>query len=197
MVARLRGRPSPRPAGPPESEDEAAGSRPAKTGNNQRVLIAVTVFSLLAALGTTGTLIYLTQGGRLGAQEASLQPERTGPLLDLGPFIVNLGNVNDRRYLRIGLSLDFQTRDPRYVKAGESGQSAWLAEFKSRLKHKEAMFKDVVVTTLSSKRAEDLGSSTGKEALKADLISHMNQFLDPDADGAQVRDVYFTDFVIQ
>lgn len=197
MVARLRGRPSPRPSGPPE-EEEASSAKSAKPASgNQRALVIVTVISLFAAAGTTGTLIYMSQGGRLGAQEAPLQPQKTGPLLDLGPFIVNLGNINERRYLRIGLSLDFQTRDPHFVKGNETAQSAWISELKNKLKHKEAMFKDVVVTSLSSKRAEDLGSTTGKEALKADLISRMNQFMDPDQDGAQVREVYFTDFVIQ
>lgn len=193
MVARLRGRPSPRPPGPTENEE---ATTTAKASSSQRTLMILTVVSLLAAVGATGTLAYFTLGpGRVTqTSHADLPASKTGPLMDLGPFIVNLGNVNDRRYLRIAVSLDFQTHDPAFTKANQTGRMSWLSHFKSELKDKEAIFKDVIVTTLSDKQPEALGQTSGKDAVKADLISRLNSHMGNDN---AVIDVYFTDFVIQ
>ncbi|PKL76880.1 MAG: hypothetical protein CVV27_07990 [Candidatus Melainabacteria bacterium HGW-Melainabacteria-1] len=195
MVARLRGRPSPRPPGPSEPEEEAG--KPGKSGSgSQRLLVAVTVFSLLAATAATGTLVYFTYGpgSRQAALSADLPTADTGPLMELGPFIVNLGDINERRYLRVAISLDFQTRDPAFVNANENARLSWISGLKSDLKHKEAVFKDVVLTTLSAKQPAILGTGTGKESLKAELIARFNRHMSTDT---LVRDVYFTDFVIQ
>lgn len=196
MVARLRGRPSPRPSGSTEAEEESSSSAKVAPSSQQRVLVAVTVFSLLSAVGATGTLLYFTMGpGRLGAHSTAEAPSATtGPIVDLGPFIVNLGSVNDRRYLRMGLSLEFQTKDRNFTEANEEGRSTWLSHLKTELKPKEAVFKDVVVTTLSSKTPAELGTTAGKDALKADLMGKFNLHMN---EATSVSGVYITDFVIQ
>ena len=196
MVARLRGRPSPRPPGPNEAEEEIASKAPKTGASGQRALVAVTVFSLVAATAATGTLLYFTYGpGRVQAVTTDMPTASTGPLVELGPFIVNLGNVNERRYLRVGLSLDFQTRDPAFTQASDNARATWVSSLKAKLKHKEAIFKDVIVTTLSAKQAENLGSTTGKEELKAELTARLNRYME--GENAHVMDVYFTDFMIQ
>lgn len=200
MVARLRGRPSPRPPGPSETEEEVSKSPKAASSSQQRVLVAVTVFSLLSAAGATGTLLYFTMGpGRLGsATEADAPSATTGPIVDLGPFVVNIGSVNDRRYLRVGLSLEFQTKDRAFTEANEHNRGTWLSGLKTHLKPMEAIFKDVVVTTVSAKTPAELGSSNGKDALKAELMGKLNLHLNEHMKGpTSVAGVYITDFVIQ
>ncbi|MGV3525318.1 MAG: flagellar basal body-associated FliL family protein [Candidatus Sericytochromatia bacterium] len=194
MVARLRGRPSPRPPGPePEDQlNESASSR----SRAPRGLVILTALSLLAAVAASGTLYYFTLGPGKTAplSEAEMPVAETGPAMELGPFVVNLGNVNDRRYLRLALSLEFQTRDPQFVQARGTERSAWLQQLKTELHDLEPVFKDVVVTTLSSRQAEQLGTPNGKEVLKAELIGRFNRHLEGET---RVQDVYFTDFVIQ
>lgn len=194
MVARLRGRPSP-PSSSDSPEPEVA--QPKAKRSPQTVLIALTLVSLVAALSTGAALWFYTLGpGKAQAvNHAELKTAKTGALIDLGPFVVNLGNINDRRYLRLALSLDFQTRDPEFTDANSLERTSWSNEFKAELKGKEAAFKDVIVTTLSAKTPESLGTPMGKEELKADLIAKLNVQLDnPET---SVFDVYFTDFVIQ
>lgn len=197
MVARLRGRPSPRPPGPPEVEEDNGAKAPRRGQGNQRIMMAVTAVSLVAAVAATGTLFWLNGPGRVPVNQAELPFQSTGPLTDLGPFIVNLGDVNDRRYLRIALSLDYQTQDPAFASGNEGSRAAWISQFKGRLKDYEPVFKDVVVTTLSSKTAAQLGTAAGKESLKVDLMGRLNNAISSELKGTSVRDVYFTDFVIQ
>lgn len=196
MVARLRGRPTPRPPGPQPEEESKTITSAHKEGGSNRLLVIITSVSVLAAVGTTSALLYYTVGP--GHQPIELNSElplaSTGPAMDMGPFIVNLGNVNDRRYLRIGLSLDFQTRDPHYVNGNEDQRRLWVSELKAQLKKVEPIFQDVVVTSLSAKSPEELGSAAGKEELKAELIAKLNRHMPA---STAVQNVYLTNFVIQ
>lgn len=194
MVARLRGRPSP-PSSSENQEPEVV--QPKAKRSPQALLVGLTAVSLIAAASTGGALWYYTLGpGKAQTvNHAELKTAKTGALVDLGPFVVNLGNINDRRYLRMALSIDFQTRDPEFTEANSLERTSWIGEFKNELKTKEAAFKDVVVTTLSAKNPQSLGTPMGKEELKADLIAKLNLQLDDSE--TSVFDVYFTDFVIQ
>lgn len=196
MVARLRGRPTPRPPGPQPEEEQDLPNSTKKSGGTPRLLIVITSLSLLAAVGSTSALLYFTIGsGNKPIELASELPlKNTGPALDLGPFVVNLGNVNDRRYLRVGLSLEFQTRDPHYVTGNQEQRSEWLSELKSDFKKLEPIFQDTVVTTLSAKTPEELGSATGKEELKSELIAKLNRHMPVNT---TVQNVYLTNFIIQ
>ena len=63
------------------------------------------------------------------------------------------------------------------------------------IKEKEALVRDAVIQVLSSKRADDLLTNTGKTALKEELVEAINTALDfPDP---PVVGVYFTEFIIQ
>jgi len=207
MVARLRGRPTPRPPGS-EKEDDGSVQQTAapKTGGSSKLLIMITSLSLLSAVGTTSALLYFTLGpGHKPAEvlHGEAAQKSTGPIMDMGPFIVNLGDVNNRRYLRVAISLDFQTSDPHFVGDGNSkgggghggGTSAVeYAELQKSLKKLEPIFQDVTITTLSAKSPEDLGTPTGKEMLKAELIAKINRHMPTNT---AVQNIYFTNFVIQ
>lgn len=198
MVARLRGRPSPRPPSPSEKEPGVETHSDSTGQRSQRLLITVVVISLLATALSLGALWYLTlgPGQRYMAVNGSSQLEHvsTGPLAEIGPFIVNLGDVNERRYLRIGLSLDFQSANPAFVKGSQARKEEWMHDFQEHLKELEPIFKDVLLTTASAKLPQELGSSAGKESFKAELVGRFNRHLDAET---RVHNVYFTDFVIQ
>ncbi|MBF2052502.1 MAG: flagellar basal body-associated FliL family protein [Candidatus Sericytochromatia bacterium] len=194
MVARLRGRPTPSP--PEEDQPSSKGSSSSSKSGAQRFLVTVTLISLLSAAGALGALIYFTLGpGRTPVTVSSeLAPASTGPLMDLGPFIVNLGDVSERRYLRISMSLDFQTQDAQFVEGNEEQRRQWSSALKHELERLEPVFKDVVVTTLTVKQPQTLSTANGKEELKAELIARLNRHL---PSRAAVQNIYLTDFVIQ
>jgi len=195
MVARLRGRPSP-PRPPENEENQRPGQTSDKKSASQRFLITVASLSVICAVAASSALVYFTLGpGRTPVTlNAELPLETTGPLLDLGPFLVNLGNVDERRYLRLSLSLDFQTRDSRFVQGNAEARRLWANELKSSLTKLEPVFQDVVVTTLSAKQPSTLSQPNGKEELKAELIARFNRYMPAQA---VVHNLYLTDFVIQ
>lgn len=200
MVARLRGRPSPTP--PEDFPPESDSVKPRKSGTS-KLLMAVTVLSLVGLLAAGGYIWYQSgasplpmaaSSGVASSVATTAQEDTTGPVQSLGPFVVNLGSLGNQHYLRIALSLDFLVRDPRFVGKSHAVREAWLSEFKAELKHIEPVLKDVVVTTLSSRSPEELNGLPGKEELKAELTARFNQHF---SEKAVVHQVYFTDFVIQ
>lgn len=200
MVARLKGRPSPIP--PEDLPPDSDGLESKKSGTS-KLLIAVTVLSLVGLLAAGGYIWYQSGTSPLHAPPsetgasstaAPSHEDTTGPIKNLGPFVVNLGTLGNQHYLRISLSLDFLVRDPQFVGKNHTDREKWLTEFKTELKNIEPVLKDVVVTTLSSRSPEELNGLPGKEELKAELTARFNQHF---SEKAVVHQVYFTDFVIQ
>lgn len=203
MVARLRGRPTPTPPEdlPPESDEAQSSSR----SGSSKLWMAIAVVSL-TGLVAAGTYIWFQNQGQSAIQNAvgnvgsvlthaaETGDATTGPIHNLGPFVVNLGALNNQHYLRIALSLDFLVRDAHFVGKSAAARGAWMADFKNELKEIDPILKDVVVTTLSSRSPEALNSLPGKEELKAELTARFNQHF---SEKAVVHQVYFTDFVIQ
>lgn len=164
--------------------------------------MAITALSLVGLTAAGGYIWYQSGQMPLTAANSSMgtsattpsQEDTTGPIMNLGPFVVNLGSLSNQHYLRVALSMDFLVRDSHFVGKSHTAREEWIAEFKSELKEIEPILKDVVVTTLSSRSPEDLNGLPGKEELKAELTARFNQHF---SEKAVVHQVYFTDFVIQ
>jgi len=57
----------------------------------------------------------------------------------------------------------------------------------------DAAIKNAIITVISTKTSDTLLTLSGKEELKKQLIKAINKALGEDA----VRDIYFTEFIIQ
>lgn len=90
------------------------------------------------------------------------------------PFLVNLADPGQLRYLKVTLQVETQQR-------GE--------EFGKRLPQS----RDSVLTILSSKNSKDIMTSEGKNALREEIREKLNHLLME----TKVRNIYFTEFVIQ
>ncbi|GAB4019268.1 MAG: hypothetical protein Fur0010_21130 [Bdellovibrio sp.] len=102
--------------------------------------------------------------------------EEDGILLPLDGFTANLAQGDGpRRYVRMQAVLKFSK--------GSSEE-----EFKAR----KPQIRDVIISTLNSKRPEDLLKQEGKNYLKEEIKSAINAFL---VDGS-VIDVYYVSFQI-
>jgi flagellar FliL protein len=105
--------------------------------------------------------------------------QSTGPVID--PFIVNLADPGSRRYLRVNLKLELRKR----------------AETEPLVAARMARLRDAVLLLLTSKTSEQLLAPQGKAALRQELIEQINQALKKkDLDDA-VKNLYFTEFLIQ
>ncbi len=99
--------------------------------------------------------------------------EPLGAIFPLDTFVVNLSGA---KYIRAQIQLEFTERDvPK--------------RFYSRM----VPIRDSIITLLTSKTAEDLGSEKGKENLRGELKDLVNEALRKE----EVRKIYFTQFVIQ
>jgi flagellar FliL protein len=94
--------------------------------------------------------------------------------LPLETFVVNLGG-GDRAYLRVGIALALS-----HVPARKEEMPV-------------ALIRDTILSTLSTARAQQLAQADGKEKLKAEIL----QALKDRAPQLGVRDVYFTEFLVQ
>ena len=99
-----------------------------------------------------------------------------GYIYNMEPFIVNLADPNQQRYLKIRISL-------------ESKEIIVNEEYEKRL----PQLRDMILTLLSSKSYKDISDSDGKNKLREEITSKLNQLLS----NFQVKAVYFTEFMIQ
>jgi flagellar protein FliL len=171
---------------PPEALDEG-GPIPKKSSLKKWLILGGLVFILLAAGG--GAVIFflpeylpeplnfLGHKPATGSAAHKKPPEEErGYIYTMDPFIVNLADVEQNRYLKIRINLE--SRKPE---ANE--------EFSKKL----PLIKDTILTILSQKKSEELFPSSGKENLKAEMLRSVN----PNLVEFKIKAVYFTEFVIQ
>lgn len=111
-----------------------------------------------------------------GKKEKETEKKSQGHIYNMDPFIVNLADQNQIRYLKIRISIE-----SKEMKVNE--------EYEKRL----PQLRDMVLTLLSSKSYMDISDSEGKKRLREEITSKSNQLLR----SFQVKTVYFTEFMIQ
>lgn len=119
------------------------------------------------------------QAGESGAEAHSGGGEvstEVGIMFPLENFTVNLLSESGRRYLKCEMNLEMDGK-----------------ELSPELEEKKAVFRDIIIRILSSKSLEEISTVKGKEKLKEEIVRDLNSRL---KDG-KVKNVYFTDFVVQ
>ena len=97
-------------------------------------------------------------------------------VVELQPFIVNLADENEARYLRMTVSLG----------VGESGEAKPDPLFTTKVRN-------AMLAVLTSKRSEDVLTPQGKAALRKELLRAARA----SAREPEVLAVYITDFIVQ
>jgi len=166
-----------------ETTDEVA--EPKKSNNLVLIIIAVVLVLVLAVVGV---LVVMLAGGDDTPQQSNnsasakekpmkmMDSMEVGPMFPLDTFTVNLLSDSGRRYLKVQMNLELD---------GE--------ELAAELESKTAVVRDVVIRLLSSKTLEEISTAKGKDKLKEQIVNQLNLRL---RDG-NVRNVYFTEFVVQ
>jgi flagellar FliL protein len=171
---------------PPEPLDEDS-SVPQKSSLKKWLLLGALVIILLAAGGGAALfflpeympepLNFFGQKPAKGSSAHKKPPEEErGHIYTMDPFIVNLADVEQNRYLKLRINL-------------ESKKPEANEEFSKKL----PLIKDTILTILSQKKSEELFPSSGKEKLKAEILRLVN----PNLAELKIKAVYFTEFVIQ
>jgi flagellar protein FliL len=154
----------------------AEGAAPAKGGKKKLLIISAV---LVLAMGGGGAY-WWTAGASAaegGAAEEDEHAERG--IVKLDPFVVNLADVGNSRYLR--LTIELLVEDEEVAKELEENR-VWLTQARSAIL-------ELLTTQTSTELVKPEGKAALREAIKA-AVSHAVKHL-------EVVDVLFSDFVVQ
>jgi flagellar protein FliL len=157
-------------------EDAEATEQPKPVKKKKLPLIKMAILIVLLAL--------LGGGGYLGyakflkpPPEEPKQPEiEQSVAQEMGTFLVNLSDPGGKRYLKVSLQLELNNQ-----------------QVSQELNKRSVEVRDAILMILSSKEYNDIGNAMGKMVLKRELITRLNKML---RDG-QVKEIYFTEFLVQ
>ncbi len=127
------------------------------------------------------------------AEEKAPGSNGPGPMYVLKDRIVNLADPTGRRYLKVGLSIEFNIGAAEFKKAGPDERKAKQAEFDKLLEPQAPLIDDAIISILAARTPGDISTPEGKQRLKSDIKEAINRLLG----GEQVANVYFTQFVMQ
>ena len=161
-----------------------------------KLLIIVSVVALLFGVGGAFVAVKFLGGSSKGAENSEEhkadaeakaeskseaggkhgQAASPGVMFDLDPFIVNLADTPDVRYLKLTLKLEVDSE-------------AVAAELSTRI----PQMRDAILVLLSSKDVNAIRTTQGKFQLRDEITQRINGLLKKPG----VRSVYFTEFVVQ
>ena len=158
---------------PPEGSSEA----PARNPGRMKLIILLAVVA--AALSGAGVWLISSDGKAWLA--AKLEPKPPAPIyVALESMTVNLQPDSGDRYLQIGIVLK------TYDKDAEGLVKMYMPELRSR-----------VLLLLSAKTPTELYQADGKQKLVKEILALTRQPYSSTVSDLKVKDVLFTNFVIQ
>jgi flagellar FliL protein len=150
-----------------------------QTKSSAGLLLGIT---LLAIAGGGGSAWFVLQRGRVAeashAPAPSLAPKY---LVHLEGFTVNLADPEETHFLRVTLDLGID-RLPDGVEKEKAASALPVGRIR-----------DAILYVLTVSKAEVLLTSEGKAQLKKNLVDSLNR----NVPELGVRDVYFTEFLVQ
>ena len=140
-----------------------------------------------------------------GGDEDEIQK---GIIVDLGDFILNLCDENQKRYLKVNVAIEVSKKDTDFPEPtekekgggghgghGEAAPAADpMAEIQAEMNQFKPAIRDAVITNLSSKTSAELATAAGKELAKEQITNDINSILGGER---EVLRVSFGQFIIQ
>lgn len=160
-----------------ETHENDASQDPKKGSPLIKILILVVI---LATLGGGGFFAYGKFFKKAPAEgdeshTAAATPEKQ-VICDWETMLVNLADPGGKRYLKLGMKIELNNE-----------------RVMEELKNRSFQIKDAMLMVLSSKEFDDIATPSGKQALKQELMARMNKLVKQ----GQVKDIFFTDFIVQ
>lgn len=168
---------------------QAEPKEDARGGGKKTLIFALVGVLLLAGVGAGAYYFGASRGITAAAAPADpavaeaaavaaaeAEAGKLGPLVELKDFIVNILDEQETRYLKASMTLELTSPET-------------VAEVEQRM----PQVRDAVILLIGSKTFGELGDLQGKLQLRAELGAQINQFLKV----GKVKNIYFTDFVVQ
>jgi flagellar FliL protein len=102
--------------------------------------------------------------------------EEPGPIMELEPFLLNLADHGELRFLKVSIKLELDR-----------------PEEKTDFQNKTPAIRDALLVLLSSKESQLLRTVNGKRRVREEIMTRVNGVMSK----GKVANVYFTDFIIQ
>ena len=178
-------------AGKKPEEGEVIEKKP--KGNMVLIIIIVMLVLLLLGGGAAAFFLLGSHDDPAAAaapaaqhQDAKVEKKKSGkkstdhlaigPMYPMAPFVVNLLSETGNRFLKVAVDLELSD-----------------AKAQPEMDHKKSLVRDIIIRTFSSKTFEEISTLKGKDKLKEEVLDKINENL---SDG-QIKNIYFTDFVVQ
>ena len=117
----------------------------------------------------------------------------SGIIVETGTKIINLAEPGGRKFIRANIAIEFAIKDSKYAEMTAEEKANYEKTFREDINARNAILNDVIISVLSTKDFQTVYSSTGKEGLRKEIITAINERM-PEF---QAIYVYFTEFVMQ
>ena len=156
-----------------------------KGGMNKKILLLGLLGVLV--LGGVAGFFFLSGGDKAkkargqeqhadAETEADPAPGYVGPVIDLDPFVVNLADRDQLRYLKVSIKLQLDRPEEE-------------TDFKNKL----PAIRDALLVLLTSKESRSLRTVDGKMLIRDEIGGRVNTIMRK----GKIQQVFFTEFIIQ
>ena len=164
------------------ADEEAKEAPPAAAGSGKKMMIIGIVGILL--LGGGGGAAWFFMGGdkkeegekHANADHGEEHADEPGPVVELEPFLLNLADRDDLRFLKVSIKLELDR-----------------PEDKTDYQNKVPAIRDALLVLLSSKESQLLRTVNGKRRIREEIMTRVNGVMSK----GKISNVFFTDFIIQ
>jgi len=161
----------------PEEVKEEVTQKEVKKGGKKKLLFFILIGVIF--IGVTGGALSLILGKKgegekgKGGETTKIEAE---VIYSLQPVVVNLMDPYGKRYLQVGIALGLRDK-----------------KSEEKIKGKEPMIRDIIITFLSSKTPEEVLQPEAKETIKRELKTRINQSFGEEL----IKSIYITQYIVE
>ena len=211
---------SPRETKPQGSDNEESEKQSTPLDSNIKMILIVVISMILGGiifLGINYILIDNLLGAKLQQTTSSEESEEAadeeeeqvekGIIVDLGDFVLNLADADQKRYLKANVALELSKlpTDPDLSAPqgggeggghghGEAAPVDPMKQIELEMAQYKPAIRDAILTNLSSKTSSEVSTTAGKELVKEQIAQDVNAIF---AGTREVIRVSFGQFIIQ
>jgi flagellar protein FliL len=163
------------------AEEHATERVSVGTGSGKKMILLILAGIVL--LGGGGGAAWFFMGGtdqkpsaREDQAHVNGMVDETGPVMELEPFLLNLADRDELRFLKVSIKLELDR-----------------PEDKTDFHNKVPAIRDALLVLLSSKESQLLRTVNGKRRVREEIMTRVNGVMSK----GKIANVYFTDFIIQ
>ncbi|MCL5256773.1 MAG: flagellar basal body-associated FliL family protein [Chloroflexi bacterium] len=150
-------------------------------------------FAAPIVLGKSSGLPLITAAAKGAAQDTPTPEAVAGITYSSQERVFNLADQDSFRYLKAQIVIEFELPGVNPDSLVGEAYTQKQAEFQSEHVAELPRIEDAITSVLTSKTSQELITSDGKEKLKTELKSVIGGIIKEN----KVRDIYFTQFIIQ